>query len=361
GASGKLQTIDFTFDLGEKYNLWSGLIAGLFLMLSYFGTDQSQVQRYLTAKSLGDARMSLMLSAILKVPMQFFILLLGVYLYVFYVFEPHPLLFSPQPQKIQCQDQTPPMEAEFQFWQSSRKTAALGWTNGSLPPDEARERYETADAALQTLRKQELLRQESLSGQSRNDTNYVFPHFMLTQLPIGILGLIVAAILAAALSSIDSMLNSLAATTVVDWYQRLRPEPREDAFYLRLTRWSTAGWGVLATLSAIAFGETESIIELTNQLGSYFYGPMLGVFVLIWCRWATPRGTLWGLGLGLLGVMIAGSWYHGYMPGEYTFLFPLGRIPEGFEPVLEYLWLNPLGTILTLSIAWFWRERNKDA
>ena len=348
GAGGKLQSIDLSFDLSEKYNLWSGLLAGLFLMLSYFGADQTQVQRYLTAKSLADAKLSLLLSGIVKVPMQFMILLLGALMYVHYTFVDRPLLFIPEQEdeKYELIEK----EQVFHQLQSRRKEAAKAWLTNREDQHAHRE-FQTLDRKVRHLRHAALSKLEQTSGQSRNDTNYVFPYFILHDLPVGLAGLLVAAILAAALSSIDSMLNSLAASSVVDWYRRLRSRKRSERHYLRATRWATAGWGIFATLSAIAFGETESIVELVNRIGSFFYGPILGIFLLIWIPKVDGRSAMIALIVGLLLVMITGGWYESCMSGEYAFFFPLGEVPESYRPRIEYLWLNPLGVAAVVGIA----------
>lgn len=350
GAAGKLNTIDLEFDPGEKYNLWSGLLAGLFLMLSYFGADQSQVQRYLTTKSLTHARSSLLLSAIAKVPMQFFILLLGTYLYVFYLFAERPLLFIPESLQGGSVVEVTESPAEFAQLQEERKLAAQRLI---AQPDDptVRAEFQERDQAIATLRQAEIERLEAESEDSRNDTNYVLPYFVLTRLPVGIVGLIVAAILAAALSSIDSMLNSLASSSVMDWYKRLRGDEVEVDHYLKAARTATALWGIVATLSALVFGETDSIIELVNEVGSYFYGPILGVFILLWVPRATSNSSLVGLILGIALVMLAGSWYHPCSGAqEIAFYLPLTTPPHGWEPILSYLWLNPIGVAATVLI-----------
>jgi Na+/proline symporter len=353
GAAGKLQTIDFEFDPAEKYNLWSGLLAGLFLMLSYFGADHSQVQRYLTARSLTDARGSLLLSAIVKIPMQFFILLLGAYLYVFYLFVDRPLLFIPETYQHQGQEEVVTDDGAFQQLQAARKAAATVLV--ADPADaEARSHFQVLDQEMAVLRQQEITRLEVESKDSRNDTNYVLPYFVLTRLPIGVVGLIVAAILAAALSSIDSMLNSLAASSVIDWYQRLQRQPRSDRHYLVSARMATAAWGIFATLSAMVFGETDSIIELVNEVGSYFYGPILGVFMLLWVPRATSKSALLGLLMGLGVVLLAGSFY-AKGEGEWLFYVPFVDHGPDLHPVLSYLWLNPVGvaaTVLVGALPW---------
>jgi Na+/proline symporter len=320
GVLGKLEILDFNWDMSEKYNIWSGLIAGLFLMLSYFGADQSMVQRYLTAKSLTDARASLIFSAIFKIPMQFFILLLGVNLFVFYLFADRPLLFFPDT------NEAPSTQVRvFDQVNAERRKTAFAFLASPDDPKLAHQLQELNEEAQQ-LRWKEIHRLETVSESPRNDTNYVFPFFMLTELPPGITGLLIAAILAATLSSVDSMLNSLTASTVVDWYQRLGRSKKTEQHYLYITYAFTAFWGLFATLTALFFGETESIIEVVNQLGSYFYGSILGVFLLLFTRRATGFSALAGLGISLGVVLVVGL----------------------FSPI-EYLWLNPIG----LLVAWF--------
>lgn len=347
GSLGKLEILDFNWDLGQKYNVWSGLIAGLFMMLSYFGADQSMVQRYLTAKSLGHARASLIMSALFKVPMQFLILLLGVNLYVFYIFNERPLLFIPEePTEISAN------ENQFQEIHDARETAA--WALLENPEDQSlKQDLQNYDHAAQALRKSEIHQH----GKSRNDTNYVFPYFMLHELPIGVLGLLIAAIMAAALSSIDTMLNSLAASSVVDWYQRLGSVPRSDKHYLWATYGFTAFWGLFATITALFFGETESIIEVVNQLGSYFYGPLLGVFCLLWIPGANGRSAMIGLIGALVIVLAIGGWHVHCDTGESMFLNPVGSLPEGYHAKIEYLWLNPIGLLVVCALGWVLGDR----
>lgn len=347
GAGGKLQSIDLNFDLSEKYNLWSGLLAGLFLMLSYFGADQTQVQRYLTAKSLADAKLSLLLSGIVKVPMQFGILLLGAVIYVHYTLVDRPLLFMPDQEEVAAVLEK--KDDHFQHIHAQREEAALMWL-GDQCKKEQYDRFQHLDREIRSMRHEALMELKHKGGRLRNDTNYVFPYFILHDLPIGLAGLLVAAILAAALSSIDSMLNSLAASSVVDWYRRLNSRQKSDTHYLKATRWATAGWGIFATLSAIAFGETESIVELVNRISSFFYGPILGIFLLLWVPKVDGRSALIALVLGMTIVMLTGGWYESCIVDEYAFFFPLGDIPENYRPRIEYLWLNPLGVAAVVGI-----------
>lgn len=322
GKLDKLTTIDLSFDPQEKYNLWSGIIAGGFLMLSYFGADQSQVQRVLTARTLADARSSLLMSGILKVPLQFFILLIGVYLYIFYVFEDRPLLFKSSDQTAQMTS----FESDFQQIQDQRKVAARNCLSGSCAD------FIEKDKEAVMLRKKALHEASIQQGKVQDDTNYVFPFFILSQLPTGVVGLILAAILAAALSSIDSGLNSLATSSVIDWLRRLQSRPRGDRYYYLATRWATAAWGVLATSSAVAFGETDAIIEIVNKVGSFFYGPILGVFILLWLPRATSKSAFWGFILGFAVVVFIGGWYLGEETQTYIWEFPFGMHTDRVQP-----------------------------
>ncbi|EAY26407.1 sodium:solute symporter [Microscilla marina] len=340
GATAKLKTIDFTFDAAEKYNLWSGLLAGLFLMLSYFGTDQSQAQRYLTAKSLNDARGSLMMTAFAKIPMMFFMLLLGVFLYVFYVFKEAPLLFIPN--QAAHTEQASTAKNTYKKVHQLRAQAAYQYLKAPhhQPTKQA---FIAQDRALNRLRQAEIKRQEKTTGIRRNDTNYILPYFVLTQMPAGLVGIIVATILAAALSSIDSGLNSLASSTVIDWQKRLHTKEKPTHYYLNASRVATAGWGIFAVLAALAYGETDSIVELVNKVGSYFYGAILGVFVLIWVKPANGSGAFVGLLLGMLTVFLFDNLYLDTDTQQYHFFGT--HETQTCKKALAYLWLNPIGTL----------------
>lgn len=362
GTLGKLQALDLSFDISEKYNIWTGVIAALFLMLSYFGTDQSQVQRYLTAKSLKDAKKSLLLSAYAKIPMQFFILLLGVMLYVFYIFGPAPMTFrSVEPAAQQNQEIVAGQELQRQYdaaYQQRKQTAQTLLNNKTAANKSA---FLEADRRLNETRQAELERQERITQSSLNDTNYIFPYFILNQIPIGVIGLIVAGIFAAALSSIDSELNSLSTVFIVDWYKRLDSKDRGEAWYLKSSRAATVFWGILATLAALALGETRSIIELVNKIGSYFYGSILGVFILLlWVKRANGIGALTGLVCGMGTVFLFDRLHDNPATDAWQFIMPWNTVPQGFEKTIEYLWLNPIGTatviIVAVGLSYIWKE-----
>lgn len=340
GAANKLKTIDFTFDVSDKYNVWSGLFAGLFLMLSYFGTDQSQAQRYLTSKSLNDARGSLMMTAFAKIPMMFFMLLLGVFLYVFYIFQDAPVLFIP--------NQTPhkqTISAEHQAYKKTHQLRAQAAYQYLQSPQNSqiKKAFMVHDQQLNKLRHAEIKRQAEATGLHRNDTNYILPYFVLTQMPPGIIGIIVATILAAALSSIDSGLNSLASSTVIDWQKRLHKTEKSPHYYLNASKIATAGWGVFAVLAALAYGETDSIVELVNKVGSYFYGAILGVFMLIWVKPANGNGAFIGLIMGMLTVFLFDNLH--VHPQTHTYHFFGNHTSLACKKALSYLWLNPIGAL----------------
>ncbi|MGM0545784.1 MAG: sodium:solute symporter [Bacteroidota bacterium] len=364
GTLGKLDALDLSFDISEKYNIWTGVFAALFLMLSYFGTDQSQVQRYLTAKSLNDARKSLLLSAYAKVPMQFFILLLGVMLYVFYIFGSAPLTFqsnTPVAESEQTQVAGEMLLQEYETTHNDRREAALSLLDNKSS-DNA-EAFREADRQLNEVRESELERQEKITQSGRDDTNYILPYFILHEIPIGIIGLIVAGIFAAALSSIDSELNALATISIVDWYKRLDSRDRDAAWYLRSSRFTTVLWGLLATGAALALGETRSIIELVNKVGSYFYGSILGVFVLLlWVKRANGVGALTGLISGMTTVFFFDRLFEHPDASGWHLVMPWHETPEGFTKAIEYLWLNPVGTIVVvvvgITVSIFWDKLN---
>lgn len=352
GALGKLEALDLSFDLSEKYNVWSGVFAAIFLMLSYFGTDQTQVQRYLTARSLKDARKSLLLTAWAKVPMQFFILLLGVMLYIFYIFGGAPITFRGADVQATQQEEVlagEMLQSEYDNVYQQRRQAARDLLQNRSESNA--EELRAANSRLKEIRRAELARQERITGSSLNDTNYILPWFILHEIPIGVIGLIVAGIFAAALSSIDSELNALSTVFIVDWYKRLDKEDKSKAWYLRSSRAATLFWGVLATLAALALGETRSIIELVNKIGSYFYGSILGIFVLLlWVKRANGVGAMTGLICGMGTVFAFDRIYDNPATGEWMMVAPWNSVPGGFEKTIEYLWLNPVGTIVVVAV-----------
>ncbi|MEX0845176.1 MAG: sodium:solute symporter [Balneolaceae bacterium] len=364
GSLDKLTALDLNFDLTEKYNIWSGVIAAFFLMASYFGTDQTQVQRYLTTDSVKNARKSLLLTAYAKVPMQFFILLLGVMLYIFFIFNPAPASFrsvEPVAQNEQQQIAEQKILKDYEVAHQSRRTAAFEAVK--TRDVESQNLFVETDAAMNEARNADLALQAEIRQADVNDTNYIFPYFILNHVPIGIIGLIVAGIFAAALSSIDSELNALTTVSIVDWYQRLKGDLHTEAHYVKSSRGVTFFWGALATVSALLMGETRSIIELVNQIGSYFYGSILGVFILLlWVKRATGTGALTGLISGMLAVFTFDRLFFNATANDYSFFFPWSQVPDGYAKAIEFLWLNPVGTfvvvVVGIAISLIWPKKN---
>ncbi|MAB66100.1 MAG: sodium-coupled permease [Bacteroidetes bacterium] len=352
GSLDKLTALDLNFDLSEKYNVWSGVFAALFLMLSYFGTDQTQVQRYLTTSDTKEAKKSLLLSAYAKVPMQFFILLLGVMLYVFFIFNDAPISFRSTEPVAQTEEQLNREQIFEQQYLEARenrqKLAVEAAKNRDMISQQA---FLEADADLNTARQKELALQAEIRQADVNDTNYIFPYFILKYIPIGLVGLIVAGIFAAAMSSIDSELNALTTVSIVDWYKRLRPDDPGELHFLKSSRSVTVMWGVIATGSALILGETRSIIELINQIGSYFYGSILGVFILLlWVKKANGNGALIGLLSGMASVFTFDRLFYNAATADYSFFFPWTQTPEGYSKAIEFLWLNPLGAFVVVLV-----------
>lgn len=316
GATGRLRTIDFTFDLNETYTFWSGMIGGLFLMLSYFGCDQSQVQRYLTAKSVNDGRHSLLMSGFVKIPLQAMILFTGVLVFVFYLFTPPPMLFNPvHDSQLRTGSKAlayAELEEEFTEVFHHRREAARSAAMMSARGDaegitETHALFAALDTEMNSVRQKAVSLVKEVTGdQHYNDINYVFPTFVTTQLPIGLVGLIVAAIFAAAMSSISSELNALSTATVIDIYKRRLRSHKNDEHYLLVSKIATGIWGVFACLVASFAVTLGSLIEVVNRFGSFFYGSLLGVFVLaIGVRTSTSRGAFWGLitGMGVVATV----------------------------------------------------------
>jgi solute:Na+ symporter, SSS family len=310
GATGRMQTFDFTFDLTNQYTFWSGTIAALFLFCSYFGTDQSQVQRYLTTPSVDAARESLLMSAYWKIPLQALVLLVGVFLFLFYLFTPPPMLFN---QVHERELRAGPRAADYaaleQRWDAAREARAAAARDmaraetAGVPAQaaDAAERFKAREAEVRALRTEALTLVRQATGDATySDVNYVFPTFITTQMPIGIVGLLIAAIFAAAMSTIAAELASLSTATIIDFYRRfLKPEASERHF-LRVSRLATGFWGLLASGIAIWAAELGSLIEVVNRFGSFFYGSILGVFILaVAFRGATGNGAFIGLLCGM--------------------------------------------------------------
>ena len=330
GVSGKLQAVDLDFDWQNRYTLWSGLIGGSFLALSYFGCDQSQVQRYLTGRSMAHMRISLLFNAVVKVPLQFVILLTGALVFSFFVFTQPPLLFNPVERLRMAQTGGTTYEevaAHYEQTFSERKEAAralLVSRNRS-----AESLYLSTEASVQRIRKEAIaLVEKSNEGTTYNDTNYIFLNFVTGYLPVGLVGLIIAAVFAAAMSTISAELNSLATATVIDHYRRYIRRGASDSHYTLASRFATAFWGVYATIFASFGGQLGSLIEAVNMVGSLFYGSLLGVFVLAFAPWRTTgRGAFAGILAGLAAV----AW-------------------TATQTEISFLWYNLVGCMVTVTV-----------
>jgi Na+/proline symporter len=301
GATGRLKAIDFRFDPRETYTFWSGMIGGLFLMLSYFGCDQSQVQRYLTAKSIDEARDSLLMSAFVKIPLQLLVLTTGVLVFVFYLFQTPPMLFNrAYDARIAASPEAPAYAALQRSFD-----AAIGARRDAAERND-REAFLSDDARVQAIRGKaaDLIRQAT-GDRQYNDVNYVFPTFITTRMPAGVVGLMIAAIFAAAMSASGGELNALATATIIDFYRRHFVREASDRHYLLVSKLATLFWGLVACVVATYSANQGSLIEVVNRYGSFIYGSLLGVFILaILTRRATALGAFWGLIAGMAVVLV---------------------------------------------------------
>ncbi|MFA5910953.1 MAG: sodium:solute symporter [Vicinamibacterales bacterium] len=310
GTTGRLQVFDFSTDPSVRYTFWTGTIGALFLFLSYFGTDQSQVQRYLTAKSIDQARSSLFMSAYWKIPLQALVMIIGVFMFMFYVFTPPPMLFNPaHDQRVRESARAGEyvaLEQKFGEAIAARKLAAEQFAaadrSGDVSARDARSAaFNAEEARVQAVRAEAVTLVKDVSGDSTyNDINYVFPTFIVTHLPVGLIGLLMAAIFAAAMSTISGELSALSTSTVIDFYRRWVRDDDDEKHLLRVSKVATLFWGVLASVVAIWAAELGSLIEVVNRFGSFFYGSILGVFLLAigWKR-ANSTGAFVGLITGM--------------------------------------------------------------
>jgi SSS family solute:Na+ symporter len=324
GATGRLQALDFRFNLRETYTVWSGFIGGLFLMLAYFGCDQSQVQRYLTAKSTDEARSSLMMSAYVKIPLQLLVLTTGVLVFVFYVFETPPLLFN---RAYDAQVAAGPQAAEYAALERQFGEAIDARRQAAGQGDRAA--FLAADERVKAIRARAVAIVKNTSGDERyNDVNYVFPTFITTRMPIGLVGLMIAAIFAAAMSASAGELNSLATATIIDFYRRHFVTGATDAHYLTVSKLATIAWGLFSCVVAMYAANQGSLIEVVNRYGSFFYGSLLGVFILaILTTRATAAGAFWGLVAGMTVVLTV------------AFTLPIA-----------FLWHNLIGAFVVVAV-----------
>ncbi len=320
GAAGRLNAVVWRFDWNDQYNVWSGLIGGMFLALAYFGCDQSQVQRYLTGRSIAQSRLGLLFNGVAKIPMQFFILFTGAMVFVFYVYTQPPLVFHPQAmQALQRQPAYAQLAGEYDRVFAERREAARRMDLES---------FRRAQAELEEVRRRALTEAGAATGQGRvNDTNYVFLWFVVHQIPAGVVGLILAAIFAAAMSTISAEINSLATVSMVDIYRRFLRKEAPDRHYLAASRWLTVFWGGYAIVTAMYAQNLGSLVEAVNRLGSLFYGTLLGVFVLAFFFRRTG-------GTAAFAAMILGE----------AVVFAVWHFTG-----LAFLWLNAIGCLVVVG------------
>lgn len=328
GQMGKLEAIDFSFSLSERYNFWSGLLGGTFLALSYFGTDQSQVQRYLSGRSLAASRLGLLFNAVLKIPMQFTILLLGALLFVFYQFEKPPIYFKQsdwqQVKQGRYGAEARELEQSFSANFESKRESLQSWGSAVEPSRE--EALRLADREKELRQQAKALVKRHDPGLETKDSDYVFITYVLGFLPKGLVGLLVAVIFCAAMSSTASELNALASTAVVDFYRPLLRPEAEAPHYLLVSKLFTAGWGMVALGFALYAHLVENLIEAVNILGSLFYGVVLGLFlVAFFFKKVGADSVFWSAILSQILVLVL------------FFRFDIG-----------YLWFNVIGCLLTI-------------
>lgn len=345
GKMGKLNIVDFSFDLSNRYTFWSGMLGGTFLFLSYFGTDQSQVQRYLSGRSLKESRLGLLFNGIIKVPMQFMILFVGILVYVFYLYTPSPVHFNRanvlQIEKSERHSDYLALEETNRLIQAQRRAAADQLILAMDAGDEsAIVQTQSMMQGLQTAERHSREEVRTLIKDvspilDTNDLDYVFLSFVTDFLPIGLVGLLLAVIFSAAMSSISSELNALATTTVVDIYRRSLVRDRSDGHYLSASRWFTVGWGVVALVFAETASLFDNLIQAVNIIGSLFYGTLLGIFLTAF----------------FLKKVNGRSVFAAALIGECAVLTIFWLSQNGTISI-AYLWLNLIGCIIVMMTAW---------
>ncbi len=337
GASDKMKVLDFSFDLNNRYTVWTGLLGGTFLMLSYFGTDQSQVQRYLSGKSVRESQLGLIFNGLLKVPMQFFILLVGVMVFVFYQFNASPLNFNPKANEVVINSE---YYAEYQQLEKAHQKIEaekkdLIFEGLTAKNKKALHALNEEDRVLKASAKK-IIKKADIKVET-NDKDYVFIHFILNNLPRGLIGLLLAVILSAAMSSTASELNALASTTAMDLYKR-NVKLKDENHYVKASKWFTLMWGILAILVACIANLFDNLIQLVNIIGSIFYGNVLGIFLL--------------------------AFFIKYVKGNAVFIAAIITqiciIIVYLLDWLPYLWLNLLGCILVMGIAMILQSFKKN-
>ena len=349
GDLGKMNVLDLNFDLTNRYNIWSGLIGGFFLALSYFGTDQSQVGRYLSGKSITESRLGLVMNGMLKIPMQFFILLIGILVFVFYQFQQAPVNFnSSELKKVKSSiyaDDVLQLEKKHQDIQLKNQEEVKLLAK-AIRQDET-EKREVAKNNVKAYQKEmagirtdvQLLMTKNDKKANINDTNYIFLTFVTKFLPVGLIGLLIAVVFSASMSSTAGELNSLASTSVIDIYKRLFKKDGNDAHYLWASRLFTIIWGAYAIFVAQFANRMGSLIEAVNILGSLFYGTILGIF-LVGFYFKTIKSN---------------AVFYGAIAAELCVLFIY------WLDLVAFLWLNLIGCLLVITFAWGFERFTKKS
>ena len=338
GTTGRLQVFDFSTDPSVRYTFWTGTIGALFLFLSYFGTDQSQVQRYLTAKSIDDARASLFMSAYWKIPLQALVMIIGVFMFLFYLFTPPPMLFNrahdQQVRESGRAGEYVALEQKFGEALASRKLAAEQLAEAARSGDGTAKAARSAafkaeEQRVTGIRAEAVTLVKEVTGDSAyNDINYVFPTFIVTHLPVGLIGLLMAAIFAAAMSTVSGELSALSTSTVIDFYRRWVRDDGDQAHLLWVSKLATLFWALFASIVAIWASELGSLIEVVNRFGSFFYGSILGVFLLA-SGWKRANST--GAFVGLLAGMGVVAWVT-------------------INTSIAFLWHNLIGAVVVFAV-----------
>ncbi|MBE99196.1 sodium:solute symporter [Flavobacterium coralii] len=337
GANDKMNIVDFSFDPEKRYTIWSGIAGGFFLALSYFGTDQSQVQRYLSGKSVKESQMGLIMNGLLKVPMQFFILLIGVMVFIFFQFHEAPLHFNPNNvelvQNSSYKDEYKNLEGKLKSVAEEKKEISMLYA-GQLHQDYDNKELHNRLIALNSQEKdlrddaKQLISKINNNAET-NDKDYVFLYFILNFLPKGLIGLLLAVIFSAAMSSSASGLNALASTTAIDLYKRNVTSVKSDKHFVDATKLFTLIWGVIAILFACLGTLFENLIQLVNIIGSIFYGTVLGIFlVAFYIKYVKGQAIFWGAVVSQCAIF-------------YIY----------YIDVVSFLWLNIIGAVLTIVLS----------
>lgn len=347
GKMGRTNAIDFSFDWNNPYTVWSGIIGGFFLQLSYFGTDQSQVGRYLTGASVGQSRLGLLMNGLVKIPMQFLILLIGVLVFTFYQYQKPPVFFNRfELQKLEqsaYRQELKTIQHKHDQHFEQKKAAVVKLNEALSNGDQAaiskqRILVKEADEEGKTIRNDlTRLMLKNDANASTNDNNYIFLSFVTHYLPRGLIGLLIAIIFLASMGSTASALNSLASTSVVDIYKRMLKKEASDSHYVKASRWATIGWGVLCILMALFTSRLGNLIEAVNILGSFIYGTILGIFVV----------AFYFKKVGSKAVFYAA------VIAEMVVCF------FGFQELVAYLWLNVIGCLLVVLLSLIFQKIKK--